>query len=308
MEAPGESKAVKTIGPACDALNPPRHLVQLRIQVGADFIQSCTSHIKLHYFYPIATWLRVACSSSPTDCAMGRSRSRSRSRERKRRSRSRSRSRDRHRRRRSRSRSRDRYRHDRRAERGREELREERPPAPPVVAEAPTQAADSTAPKDKAAERLAKLQAWKAQKQQAEAATPLDTATLTAASAASAAAPAAQDVLQRARMQAAQLAAAAGVPAQPAAAPQHAQHEGEAVDHDDDEVDPLDAFMAAEVMPEVAAKEEAERVRAAEEKQKLQELLAVSGGSVCMLLGALGGGGAFYGGEGRARGRKRACA
>lgn len=40
-----------------------------------------------------------------------------------------------------------------------------------------------------------------------------------------------------------------------------------------DEIDPLDAFMAAEVLPEVKAKEEEERKRAEEEKAKLQELM-----------------------------------
>jgi hypothetical protein len=44
----------------------------------------------------------------------------------------------------------------------------------------------------------------------------------------------------------------------------------------DPEVDPLDAFMAAEVLPEVKAKEDEERKRAEEESKNLKELLAVS--------------------------------
>ena len=41
------------------------------------------------------------------------------------------------------------------------------------------------------------------------------------------------------------------------------------------EIDPLDAFMAAEVLPEVTAKEKEEQKQAAEEKKQLEELLAV---------------------------------
>lgn len=44
-------------------------------------------------------------------------------------------------------------------------------------------------------------------------------------------------------------------------------------DAEEEEVDPLDAFMAAEVLPEVKAREEEERKKAAEERAKLQELL-----------------------------------
>lgn len=43
----------------------------------------------------------------------------------------------------------------------------------------------------------------------------------------------------------------------------------------EEEVDPLDAFMAAEVLPEVKAKEEEERKHAEEERKKLKELLQV---------------------------------
>lgn len=49
-----------------------------------------------------------------------------------------------------------------------------------------------------------------------------------------------------------------------------------------EDVDPLDAFMQAEVLPEVRAKEEQERREAKEEKQKLQELLKVR--FLCFLL------------------------
>jgi hypothetical protein len=49
--------------------------------------------------------------------------------------------------------------------------------------------------------------------------------------------------------------------------------EGDA--EEEEEVDPLDAFMAAEVLPEVKAREEEERKKAAEERAKLQELLKV---------------------------------
>ena len=43
---------------------------------------------------------------------------------------------------------------------------------------------------------------------------------------------------------------------------------------EEDDVDPLDAFMAEEVLPEVRAREAEERARAAEERAKLHELLA----------------------------------
>jgi hypothetical protein len=56
-------------------------------------------------------------------------------------------------------------------------------------------------------------------------------------------------------------------------------------DAEEEEVDPLDAFMAAEVLPEVKAREEEERKKAAEERAKLQELLKVRcaccGGHAC---------------------------
>jgi hypothetical protein len=44
---------------------------------------------------------------------------------------------------------------------------------------------------------------------------------------------------------------------------------------EDDDVDPLDAFMAAEVLPEVKAKEEAEKKRVEEERQRRAQELAV---------------------------------
>ena len=65
-------------------------------------------------------------------------------------------------------------------------------------------------------------------------------------------------------------------PAAQKAAPAEAEgmlnEEGDA---EEEEVDPLDAFMAAEVLPEVKAREEEERKKAAEERAKLQELLKV---------------------------------
>lgn len=95
---------------------------------------------------------------------------------------------------------------------------------------------------DKKAARLAKLQAWRAQQ---------------GGCAAAAAAPAPQ-------------------PQPPQPQPQQ-QAEG-LLNEEGDEVDPLDAFMAAEVLPEVAAREAEEARRAVEEKAKLQELLAKVGG------------------------------
>lgn len=44
---------------------------------------------------------------------------------------------------------------------------------------------------------------------------------------------------------------------------------------DEPEEDPLDAFMAAEILPEVKAKQEAERLRKDEERRQKAALLAV---------------------------------
>lgn len=43
----------------------------------------------------------------------------------------------------------------------------------------------------------------------------------------------------------------------------------------DIEIDPLDAFMASEVMPEVQAKEEEEKKKASDERAERLKLLAV---------------------------------
>ncbi|PSC68285.1 Histone deacetylase 14 [Micractinium conductrix] len=195
-----------------------------------------------------------------------RRRSRSRSKDRRRRSRSRSRSagyrrrharsRSRDRRRSDRSRSRERTRRDgsRSKDRSRSRDRDRRrspsrsrsrhdeqppPPRPTEGSEAVAEAVD-----EKKAARLAKLQAWRQQQQGGG-----------AAPEAAAAAPAA-------------------VPAFAAAPPQPPPQEGLLYEEGDkEEVDPLDAFMAAEVIPEVKAREEEERQRAAEEKAKLLELM-----------------------------------
>lgn len=44
---------------------------------------------------------------------------------------------------------------------------------------------------------------------------------------------------------------------------------------DEAEEDPLDAFMSTEILPEVKAKQEAERVRKEEERRQKAALLAV---------------------------------
>jgi hypothetical protein len=52
MEAPGGSQAVKTIDPACDVLNPPRHLVQCASKLGQisskvlHHMSNCTTSIQ----------------------------------------------------------------------------------------------------------------------------------------------------------------------------------------------------------------------------------------------------------------------
>lgn len=170
---------------------------------------------------------------------MGRdSRSRSRSRDRRRRSRSRDRSRDRRRRSRSRSRER-RRRHrsrsrERRRDRSRSRSRErsrrdEQPPSarPTEGSEAvapaaapPSAGASGQTEEDKKAARLAKLQAWRQQQGVAPAPVPLP-------------------------------AVAASIPppqcvAPPPQPPLPQQQEG-LLNEEGDEIDPLDAFMAAEV-------------------------------------------------------------
>jgi hypothetical protein len=93
---------------------------------------------------------------------------------------------------------------------------------------------------DKKASRLSKLQAWK-QSQQGSASTLLETAVKKAQEAAAA-------------VQAKQIA--------------------------DRDVDPLDAFMESEIMPEVRQKEEEERRQAEEDRKNLQELLSSKGGKL----------------------------
>jgi hypothetical protein len=165
---------------------------------------------------------------------MGRSRRRSRSRSRGR-GRSRSRSQDR---RRSRSRSRSLSR------RGADGRRNGSPERRPEVAD------------DKKAARLAKLQAWKAQQQQADALAPPPPPPDAGLG----------DAVRRAQ-EAAAAAAAKTAAAPPPPPPPDASD-------DDGGVDPLDAFMAAEVLPEVTAKAAAEHAAAAEERARLGELMA----------------------------------
>jgi hypothetical protein len=96
---------------------------------------------------------------------------------------------------------------------------------------------------DKKASRLSKLQAWK-QSQQASTSTSLETA-----------------------VKKAQEAAAAVQAAKVGTSKQIAERD----------VDPLDAFMESEIMPEVRQKEEEERRQAEEDRKNLQELLSKGG-------------------------------
>lgn len=56
------------------------------------------------------------------------------------------------------------------------------------------------------------------------------------------------------------------------------------MDQDEDEVDPLDAFMAGEVLPEVLARQEAERRAKEEERIKQAEMLAAGKGELRRVL------------------------
>ncbi|GAB4819937.1 hypothetical protein N2152v2_006983 [Parachlorella kessleri] len=147
---------------------------------------------------------------------------------------------------------------------------------------------------DKRQQRLAKLQAWKQQQEAAAqeagsgcavagppASVP-DVNGSTAAAAAPAAAPAAArpgshhglsagGFLPR-NVPASQAAAAAAAQAAPPPVSAEGRQEG-LVEGDEDDVDPLDAFMAAEVMPEVKAKEEEERRKREEERALLHDLI-----------------------------------
>jgi hypothetical protein len=205
-----------------------------------------------------------------------RDRSRERSNDRRRR-RSRSRSRGRIR---SRSRSRERSRHDTHRRHHSRSLSNERRP-PPSVSPRLDEA-------DKKAARLSKLQAWKQQQQQQQQQQQRDGSHVPRSNGLApeqqerAAEDAVQAALRRAHEAAAAVAAnlqTSGAslvePIQPlddATQPPSAKK----VEIADAEVDPLDAFMDAEVLPEVAARENDEMRRQEEERRQLQELLSVS--------------------------------
>jgi uncharacterized spore protein YtfJ len=206
---------------------------------------------------------------------MARNRSRSRSRERRRsrsrsrdgkRHRSRSRSRDGHARdrdrRRDRSHSRerqyvDRRHHHHRRSRSRSRDRSRREEEGPRTKE-PTR--DQKVDVEKQAARSAKLQAWKQQKQQEQ-------------QLPSAAAPVAQQEPETAvqlALRRAQEAAAALANKPKEELLLETKVEGHL--EQEEEIDPLDAFMAAEVLPEVKAKEAEEKRMVQEETEKLKEL------------------------------------
>uniref|UniRef100_A0A1D1ZYA6 J domain-containing protein n=1 Tax=Auxenochlorella protothecoides TaxID=3075 RepID=A0A1D1ZYA6_AUXPR len=164
--------------------------------------------------------------------------------------RSRSRSRSPRRTHRSRSRSADRYRHRSSREKDCDEEADKRKYAGSTPAQHQHQSTGGTAASsdaEKKAARLAKLQAWKLQQAGG------------VSSAQHPAPPVTMAVHQ------------AHPISPPTALPLPAQGGGQ---RDEDEVDPLDAFMAAEVLPEVAAREAEEKKRAEDERAKLKELLA----------------------------------
>lgn len=196
---------------------------------------------------------------------MGRSRSRSRER---RRGRSRSRDRKRHRsrsgsrerysrdrdRRRDRSHSRERH-HDRHRSRSRSRSRDRsrRGEEHPTIKDQNT---------DKQAARAAKLQAWKQQKQQE----PEQQAPAPAAAATQQPETAVETALRRAQEAAATLANKSN------GTKEVEYNKEKQVEQEQEEVDSLDAFMAAEILPEVKAKEAEEKRIAQEETKKLKEL------------------------------------